>query len=324
MRLLLFSLLLLIALGQIAQGQQPGDSNPQSTAEKTAPDALSSSISIQKYRIWPGDILDVRVFAHPELTLSVTVDARGMIRLPQIAEEIQAACRTEKELRDEVVSRYKPQGNYQIFLRVREYKATPVIIKGGVVAPRSLELRRRMRLIEALAMAGGTTENATGEIRIKRSQAFTCEMPAPQRDGVEEKIVDVKDLMRGDESANLYLQPGDTITVSESDKVYVAGSVRRPTVLRMKTPLTVSQAIASAGGIQGARIERVQVCRQINKGSEVKIIDVSKGKAQDTLLQDEDVVYVSSEGGMGGGPPFCYPRPKKDAPDAFMPRRPIY
>lgn len=328
--LFLFCLLLLIPLEQTALAQQPSNTTPQTPVGKTDSNALpSTSVSNQKYRIWPGDVLDVRVFDHPELSHTGAVDALGMIRLPQIAEEIQAACRTESELAAEIVARYKPQGRYHVYVRIIESKAPPVTIRGGVPAPQSFHLRRPLRLMEALALAGGTTDSASGEIRIKRSQALSCEISAPEWNGKEEKIIYVKDLMRGEESANPYLQPGDIITVSEVDKVYVAGSVLMQTTLRLRMPLTVSQAIAKAGGIlPSVKSERVQICRQINGGSEVKIINVElrevrKGKAQDMLLQAEDVVYVPLESGIGG-PPFCYPRPKKDVPEVILPKRPIY
>jgi len=42
-----------------------------------------------RYRIGPGDLLEVRVFNRPTLSReAVRVDARGMIRMPLIEEEI--------------------------------------------------------------------------------------------------------------------------------------------------------------------------------------------------------------------------------------------
>ncbi len=309
--LILLSILLIITLEQAALAQQSSQGDTAST-------------SIQKYRIWPGDLLDVRVFAHPELTTEVIVSANGTIRLPQLAEEIQAACRTEAELRRDVAERYKAQGNYQVYIRVKESKAPPVIIKGAVRVQSSLQPRRRIRLMEALAVTGGVTEQASGEIRITRSKAFSCEQAAR----ASEEVVYIKDLTRRDESANPFIEPGDIITVVEAARVFVAGGVQRPTVIKMEKPLTITQAIEAAGGLlPRVKAEGVKVCRQINEGSAAKIISidlkrVSKDSSQDILLQADDVVYVPMEGPVINPQYFC--RPNKSEPAPVAPPRPIY
>ncbi|MFS8084551.1 MAG: polysaccharide biosynthesis/export family protein, partial [Acidobacteriota bacterium] len=49
-----------------------------------------------RYRIGPGDVLDVRVARAPELSReAVRVDQGGMIRMPMLDVDIPAACLTE-------------------------------------------------------------------------------------------------------------------------------------------------------------------------------------------------------------------------------------
>lgn len=323
--LLFLSILLIITLEQAALAQQRSQGETTSSSAAQITYYQSSSASIQKYGIWPGDVLDVRVFAHPELSAQATVSASGTIRLPRLAEEIQAACRTEAELQREVAERYKPQGNYQILIRVKESKAPPVIVKGAVSMARSLQLLRRVRLIDALAVAGGTTERASGEIRIERLKAPACGQEAKP----SEEVVYLADLKRGDESANPFIEPGDVITVVEAARIYVDGAVRRPSIIKIVRPLTITQAINAAGGTLPRAIEeRVAVCRQINEGNEVKIINVDlkrarKDSSQDILLQADDAIYVPMGGGIVKGIYPCRPN-KKSAPVQIAPPRPIY
>lgn len=317
--LLIASFLSLIQPGRFAIAQEAGASATP-----------SSGSSLQQYRIWPGDVLVVRVFAHPELTQEVVVDERGMIRLLQIAEEVRAACRTTAELRVEIASLYRPQGNYHIYVAVKESKSPPVIITGGVRAPNRFQLRRGVRLAEVLALAGGTTENARGEIVITRSPAFLCD--ATQTGGArkEPQVVSIKALTSGDESANPFIQPGDRIDVPEVGRVYVVGMVTNPLTLLMIAPLTVSQAIARAGGLRrSSASERVHICRQTDGGTKVKSIfvdlkEMREKRAEDTLLEDDDVVYVPARTGGIVGPPYCYPRPKRVVPDTLPPGKTIY
>ena len=60
-----------------------------------------------RYRIGPGDILDIRVYNRPQLSReAVRVEGNGMLRMPLIENEIQAACLTEGELAKEISTRY--------------------------------------------------------------------------------------------------------------------------------------------------------------------------------------------------------------------------
>src|SRR6185437_13848136 len=60
-----------------------------------------------RYRIGAGDVLDVRIYNRPQLSRdAVRVEGNGMIRMPLIETEIQAACLTEGELAKEIAARY--------------------------------------------------------------------------------------------------------------------------------------------------------------------------------------------------------------------------
>ncbi|HXQ35733.1 MAG TPA: polysaccharide biosynthesis/export family protein, partial [Anaerolineales bacterium] len=56
-----------------------------------------------RYRIGAGDVLDIRIYNRPQLSReAVRVEGSGMIRMPLIETEIQAACLTEGELAKEI------------------------------------------------------------------------------------------------------------------------------------------------------------------------------------------------------------------------------
>ena len=76
-----------------------------------------------RYRIGPGDVLDIRVFNRPQLSReAVRVEGSGMIRMPLIETEIQAACQTEGELAKEISTRYaKYYKNLQVDVFIKEY-----------------------------------------------------------------------------------------------------------------------------------------------------------------------------------------------------------
>src|SRR5678815_2862017 len=76
-----------------------------------------------RYRIGPGDVLDIRILNRPNLSRdAVRVEGNGLIRMPLIDEEIQAACKTEGELAKEITTRYtKFYRNPQVDVFIKEY-----------------------------------------------------------------------------------------------------------------------------------------------------------------------------------------------------------
>src|SRR5947209_490418 len=109
--------LTLFLVGALHSGwAQPQPSGAASAANKAATtkqdikDASAKSATAlddTRYRIGPGDVLDVRVARAPELSRdAVRVDQGGMIRMPMLDNDIQAACLTEGEVAANIAKLY--------------------------------------------------------------------------------------------------------------------------------------------------------------------------------------------------------------------------
>jgi polysaccharide export outer membrane protein len=92
------------------------------------------------------------------------------------------------------------------------------------------------------------------------------------------------------------------ISVPQADQVFVLGNVLRPAAIALKEPLTISRAIAIAGGTApSTKKDKVRIIRQM-PGTTVKkeiIVDltaIDKNKAEDVLLLANDVVDVPISG----------------------------
>src|SRR5688572_16313760 len=104
---------LTLAAGSRLQAQQSAiqSPTPQATASPQGAATVATPLETglaadnsrdERYRIGPGDLLDIRVFNKAQFSRDgVRVDSRGMIRMPFIEGEIKAACRTEAELATE-------------------------------------------------------------------------------------------------------------------------------------------------------------------------------------------------------------------------------
>lgn len=302
-------IMLLAANAQVALAQQaPVSTAPPSTGMTVSSVASSTSPNNDRYRIGPGDVLDIRVYNRPQLSLeAVRVDSRGMIRMPLIEDEIQAACRTELELSQEIETRYlKYQRNPHVDVFIKDYQSNPVAVIGAVDKPGRYQLQRRVRLLELLSGAGGPTEKAGDRIQVAHSaDTFSCdasEKRVPEPVAADGSIsYNLKETLRGDERANPYVRPGDVITVPEADEAYVVGNVFKPTAIPLKERITVSQAIAMAGGaLRSSKKDQIKIVRGTPESIQkteiyVDLNAISKHRAEDIALQKGDIVEVQTD-----------------------------
>jgi polysaccharide export outer membrane protein len=299
-----------ILTSQTAFGQQPPVVNtppPQSGGVVTSSRASTSD---ERYRIGPGDILEVLVYNQPQLSRpTLRVDGRGMIRMPLLEGEILAACKTESDLAKELTVRYQEyQKNPQVDIYVKEFNSQPVAIVGAVNSPGRFQLQRRIRLLELLTFAGGPSTTAGENVQIVHAPGapMICEgeSEASGDDTTKDSLstYQLNRTMRADDSANPYLRPGDIVMVPTADQIYVMGSVNAPQAIALKDQLTVSRAIMMAGGVsKEGQQDKVKIIRQAEDGSKttmmVNLKEINKGTAQDVALQRNDVVEVGRPGG---------------------------
>lgn len=259
-----------------------------------------------RYRIGPGDVLDIRVFNKPQLSReAVRVEGNGMIRMPLIETDIQAACMTEGELAKEISTRYaKYYKNLQVDVFIKEYHSQQVAIIGAVNDQSRFELQRRVRLLELLTYAKGPSTKAGQTINIVHS---TNTSPCKQTDESDASAAfssyKLNDVLQGDPKSNPYLEAGDIVTIPEADQVYVVGNVFMPLTIALKEPITLTRAIAMAGGLkQDTRKDKIRVLRQepgttIRKEIMVDLYAIEKKRSEDLALAPNDIIDVPTSAG---------------------------
>lgn len=300
------SLIVVSAIFSPAQ-QVPNDRIEPRTQE-TSP---VSQVTVDKqYRIGIGDVLEVRVFNRPQLSRdAVRVDGRGLVAMPLIDEDISAACKTESELAHEIATRYlKYQRNPNVSVFVKEFNSQPVAVIGAVNQPGRFQLQRRVRLLELMAFAGGPSERAGGRIDIIRTPHAECRSTTVITDPSESlasNLISLKfaDTLNGDDGANPYVQPGDIISVPEAEQAFVVGNVLKPSAINLREPVTVSRAIAMAGGVMpDTRLDRIRIVRHSSRNNSkaeifIDLRAIDKLQAEDVALQSGDIVDVGVSGG---------------------------
>ena len=310
------ALLACCAAAPFVYAQEQNQSPPQQ-ATLSAP-ASNSSVSsvdnqgIGKYLLGPGDTLDIRVFAQPDMNWTGEVDSDGNISsLPFVETPIRAQCRTEKDVQKDVIAAYsKYLKNPQISVRTTGRNSRPpAIVFGAVSVASRVQMQRRVRLSELIAVSGGITERANGTIQILHTEPVMCPEPgevvepvANEKGIIPFKVYKVADLMAGKEEANPLIRPGDIVTASVAEPVYITGSVVAPQGVYHRDGLTLGRALAQVGGAKKeAKATDVRIYRQKPGSTEPEVIHVDyaaikKQKQKDVLLLPYDIIEVPEAG----------------------------
>lgn len=291
------------ALGHSMVQNPPTQSNP-SKENPDAPRPPAASDPEEDYIIGPEDLLEIRVFEQPDLSGEVRVSARGFIRVLPFPEPIKAAGLTELQLADLIREKLMTLlRNPQVVVRVKESRSRFVAVIGAVRKPDRYEVVRGMRLLTLLAAAGGLTENAGHTVHIIRiggvtpAEAVTAsEATAPTVD-----VVDLRQLMSGQvEAVNVIVRPGDIVSIPEADQIFVTGNVTNPSALRIRGDMTLTKAIAMAGGLKPhTQKNKITILRPVpGKSERIEIVvdleKIEKDHSQDPPLLANDVVFVPS------------------------------
>ena len=275
--------------------------------EKPVPTELDLSDKDYDYTVGPGDVLQIIVWDHPELTIPAGgerssaesgnwVHNDGTIFYPYVG-IIKVAGLRVTEIRDMVTNRLsKYIEDPQVDVSVAAFRNKKIYITGEVETPGLYPVTNvPTRLIDAIGEAGGLTSEADWS-----SVVLT-------RNGNDYRL-SLRDIYQfGNTAQNILLQPNDVINVNPvtDAKVFVLGEVRQPASLQMgRNGLTLAEALAEKGGLnqQESNASGVFVFRKALEGEDHGI-DVYQLNAKDAAaliladsfeLQERDIVYVTA------------------------------
>ncbi len=126
-----------------------------------------------EYRVGSGDNLRVTVFGEQDLSGEFSVDGSGFFSLPLIG-EVRAGDLTVREVERAIVKRLKPDylKNPSVSVAILNYR--PFYIIGEVQKPGSYAYVSGMKVVNAIALAGGYTYRAR-ENRVLITRARNAE-----------------------------------------------------------------------------------------------------------------------------------------------------
>jgi polysaccharide export outer membrane protein len=288
---LLFLLVLLLAPSIVTAQQGSAGSSFSSGhvalgSESGGPSRVPSDIA--NLRLAPGFMLRLTVLDDPDFAGTFRVDEHGNLNVPvlgRVPVEGETASEAQAHLQ-----RMLLDGRFlkdpQIELTVVEFPEGEITVLGEVARPGLVAVHGSRKLIDVLALAGGTTVTAGNEVEISRG-------------GTEEDSESIHYSMDPGTMETTFVRPGDTVLVKRAGIVYVLGAVNRPSgiVMQEAGSLDVLQAIALAGGTtQTASIGTIYLLRRLPDHS-TKVIalpykKMTRGMPADDQLLAEDILFV--------------------------------
>jgi len=222
------------------------------------------------------------------------VSAAGDIALPLIG-AVRAEGLTPMDLERAIAQRLTAEGilrDPQVGVQIVEFRSQVVAVVGSVERPGLYPLTRpRATLADLVWGAGGPSKEAG---RVVEFVPAATEPARPIR-------IDLEVLLRATGSPqqlfNPPVLPGDVITIAPAGSVLVDGWVGRPGSYPITRGLTVSGAVAAAGGnLFPADRHRATLRRVLAPGEErsypIDLEAVADGRASDVPITDGDVVQL--------------------------------
>lgn len=243
----------------------------------------------ENYVIGPGDSFTVHLWGRVEAGHEVVVSRDGSITLPRVGTLDVGGLRFS-ELKPFLRHKFSQiYPDFEMSVTMGTLRSMDVFLMGEAEHPGTYSVSALSTALTTLFQAGGP--NKIGSLRSIRVL----------RDGKQVGELDLYDFfIKGSRSADVRLQPGDTIFVPVIGPVVgIAGLVKRPGIYEMAQEQSLGEMVALAGGVLAAgHLQNVVVERVVgHQRRVVRSFDLAPGEADsaevlDLPLQDGDVVKV--------------------------------
>jgi protein involved in polysaccharide export with SLBB domain len=240
------------------------------------------------YPLGPGDELMIRGWGTIDIDFRATVDRNGTINIPTIGSVVLAGVKAgdaENVIRNAVARLYK---GVTVSVNFGQLRAMTVYVVGQAARPGTYTVSSLSTLVTALFASGGPNANGSmRRVQVKRGDKVVAELDL------------YAFIAKGDKSADIKLQDGDTIYIPPAGGyVALVGKVNSPAIYELKNGSdSIGSMLDFAGGLpvvadpRRAYLERIDASK--NHPRSVEEFALS-GDNLRRPLKNGDVLNVTS------------------------------
>ena len=196
------------------------DVSPESAAKQISSEAPQlKTPTVNRYRLNPGDVVNVVYRYTPEFNQTVTIQPDGFVML-EIVGEMKVSGLTVEQARQKILENaVKRLKDPEVNLLLREFQKPFFVVSGEVALPGRFEMNQDMTALQAVMLAGGfkDTAKASQILVFRKINAETAEV----------KLLNLKGIKKtGDLENDFALESGDMIFVPRNTITKVERYVR--------------------------------------------------------------------------------------------------
>jgi len=186
-------------------------------------------VTEERYRLQPGDVLDVHYRYSPEFNQTVTIQPDGYVSM-EIGGDFKIVGLSVEQARQLILRRASERlRDPEATVILKEFQRPYFVVAGEVSQPGKIEMRERVTALQAIMLAGGFKEGA------KANQVIVFRKI--NSDMAEVKTLDLKNIRRTSDLENdLNLLPGDMVFVPRDRITKIERFMRLASVAAFMAP----------------------------------------------------------------------------------------
>lgn len=267
-----------------ACAQAPAVRSTAAVKPPAAAPTLAPTVAVPLLQLGAGDVVRLEVAGRPELSTTLYVSDDGRIPVP-LAGPVSVSGKSPAQAAESVATALRAGGillNPQVTLVLDKFQSQRISVLGAVRSPGRLPLESRTTVFDALAQAGGASEDAGDIVYLMRTAAdgSVSQVPIDMRGPGDSATAPMKIVLAG----------GDAVYVPKAEQFYISGEVNSANMYRLEPDMTVMQAISRGGGVTPRGSEnRLEIRR---RGADGKLVVLDATLAE--RVQPGDVIRVKA------------------------------
>ena len=272
--------------------------------------SLQDEMNNYTYLVGVGDVLNIIVWDHPELTIPQSgnrsaaeagnfVHKDGTIFYPYVG-KVSVIGREVTQIRDDITRGLSTYiNNPQVDVNVAAFRSQHFFVSGAVKNPQMIPVRNvPITILDALSISGGMAPDADWS---------SATLTSNNNGELVIEAIDLSVLLeQGVLKQNRLLKSNDVLHIPRNDalKIFVMGDVVNATTQQIgRRGMTLAEALNNVGGINEASADASGIFVLRASDSDSKLVDIyqldiSMGPrlilSTQFKLQPKDIVYVTS------------------------------